>query len=148
MEKQLIIFGLNNEEYGIDILQVKEIIRMQDITKIPNCPSFVEGIINLRGTIIPIVHLKKRFNMEYSENNDETRIIIVNIDSKLVGFVVDKVLEVKRIDDKLIEDTKNIAVGIREDFISGIVKLDNRLIILLDFAKILTRDEKDSLAII
>lgn len=144
-EMQVVVFNLLGEEYCVDIMKVVEIIRMQDITKLPDAPRFVEGVINLRGKIIPVIDLKKRFNLKESDSGEDTRIIITNADGKIVGFIVDNVTEVLRLNENDIEALDNVTVGIDKDYILGIGKLDKRMLIMLDLNKVLSRDEKESL---
>jgi purine-binding chemotaxis protein CheW len=145
-EIQLVSFLLGEEEFGADILMVQEIIRMQPITRVPNAPHFVEGVINLRGKVIPIVDLRKRLNTEASEDTRKTRIIVVDIEGKITGFIVDSVSQVLRIAKNTIEPPPSIVIaGIESEYITGVSKLDDRLLILLDFSKILTKREKKEL---
>jgi len=142
MSKQIVIFKLSDEDFCVDINQVIEIIRLQTIIKVPNAPSFVEGITNLRGTVIPIVDLKKRFNLPLSEKNDNNRIIVVNVTSRPVGFIVDSVTEVLHVEDSAIQEAPDIIKGIGKEYITSIINLKDRLIINLDLHKILTEKEK------
>jgi purine-binding chemotaxis protein CheW len=145
-EIQLVSFLLGEEEFGADILMVQEIIRMQPITRVPNAPHFVEGVINLRGKVIPIVDLRKRLNTLASEDTRKTRIIVVDIEGKITGFIVDSVSQVLRIAKNTIEPPPSIVIaGIESEYITGVSKLDDRLLILLDFSKILTKREKKEL---
>jgi purine-binding chemotaxis protein CheW len=146
-EIQLVSFLLGEEEFGADILMVQEIIRMQSITRVPNAPHFVEGVINLRGKVIPIVDLRKRLNVSGElEDTRTVRIIVVDVEGKITGFIVDAVLQVLRIPKNTIEAAPSIVnAGIDSEYITGVSKLDDRLLILLDFNKILTRGEKQEL---
>ncbi|NMB53106.1 MAG: chemotaxis protein CheW [Leptolinea sp.] len=141
MEKQLVVFSLASEDYGIEIAVVESIIKMQDITKMPRSPAFVEGVINLRGVVLPVIDLAKRFGITECENNRDTRIVIVNIKNMKIGMIVSAVSEVLTIDDSVIESTPSIVTTVNSNFVSGIARLDSRLIILLDISKILTREE-------
>jgi len=141
---QLVTFKLENEEFGVDILKVQEINRMLTITKIPNAPSFVEGVINLRGKIIPIVDLRKRLGFNSRAYDKSTRIIVVELDGLVLGFIVDSVSEVLRVSESTVEPPPSIMGGIESDYIEGVGKLDNRLLILLELGKIFaTKDRKD-----
>lgn len=144
-ENQYVIFKLGNEEYGVDIMKVKEISEYRESTKVPNAPYFVDGIINLRGEIIPIINLKKRFNIENKGVNSDTRIIVININDKNVGFVVDEASQVLRIDEKNIEQAPEIIVGVDRQYINGVGKIDDKIVILLDLEKILSDEEKEKL---
>ena len=142
MSKQIVIFKLNNEDFCVDIMQVLEILSMQKIRKVPDVPDFIEGIFDLRGTIIPIIDLRKRFNMEKANINDNTRIIVVNLNKKSVGFIVDAVTEVLHIDEESIKEPPDIISGIGKEYIEAVVKLNDRLIIDLDLHRVLTEQEK------
>ena len=145
-EIQLVSFLLGEEEFGADILMVQEIIRMQPITRVPNAPHFVEGVINLRGKVIPIVDLRKRLNVEGIQDQKKIRIIVVDVDGKITGFIVDAVSQVLRIPKSIIEPAPSIVIaGIDSEYITGVSKLDDKLLILLDFSKILTGREKKEL---
>lgn len=145
-ELQLVSFLLGNEEFGADILMVQEIIRMVPITRVPNAPHFVEGVINLRGKVIPIIDLRKRLNLaSRTEANRNTRIIVVQFEGKTTGFIVDAVSQVLRIPVNIIEPPPDIIAGVDSEYISGVSKLEDRLLIILDFSKILTRKEKKEL---
>jgi len=135
-EQQNVIFKLDKVEYGIDILQVSEIVKMQAITKMPNTPAYMDGVINLRGSVIPIVDLKVKFNLERKEKDGHTRIIVVNVKNMTLGIIVDEVAEVIRINNEQVDDSSNISAQINDDYIHGVAKVDNRLIILLDLEKI------------
>ncbi|WP_434577249.1 chemotaxis protein CheW [Thermoanaerobacterium thermosaccharolyticum] len=142
MLNQIVIFKLNDEEFCVDIMDVLEIIRMQTITKVPDVPSFVEGIINLRGTVIPIIDLKKRLKLKLTNYDDDTRIIIIKINEKSVGFIVDSVTEVLHVENGSIKEAPDIIAGIGKEYIESVVSYEDRLIINLDLEKILTENEK------
>lgn len=143
-ERQLVVFSLLNEDYGIDIYKVQEIIQYRDITFVPKAPFFVRGVINLRGKIIPVIDLKERFSLQEKEITSDTRIIVVEISSQTVGLIVDSVTEVLRIPKDNIEPPPPVTT-IGADFIEGVGKLDERLIIILDIDKILSKEEKSEL---
>ena len=139
---QLISFMVGEEEYGLDILRVKEVIRIREITRLPQAPSFVKGIINLRGDVIPIIDLRDKFGLEHREYTAMTRVIVVDVDGKLVGMVVDAASQVVRIPADQIEPPPPIAGGLSVEYIRGVGKLDERLIILLQIDRILSTEEK------
>ncbi|MBI3600518.1 MAG: chemotaxis protein CheW [Nitrospinae bacterium] len=139
---QLVSFNIGNEEFAVDILKVQEINRMAEITRVPKSPPFVEGVINLRGKVIPIVDLRKRFNLEERKTTKETRIIVVDMDGKVVGLIVDAVSEVLRLPADTIEPPPPIVAGIEAEYIKGVGKLDDRLLILLDLNKIFSTEER------
>jgi len=139
---QLVSFKLGKEEFGVDILKVQEINRMLQITDMPNSPDFVEGIVNLRGRIIPVIDLKKRLKMKEKEYDNSTRIIVVELAGKTIGFIVDEVSEVLRIESNITEAPPDMVAGINSDYITAVAKLEDRLLILLDLNKVLTQEEE------
>lgn len=142
---QLVTFTIAHEEFGMDILKVQEIIRTLEITRVPRAPVFVEGVINLRGKVIPIIDLRRRFGMESKPHDKDTRIIVIEINGMIVGFVVDSVSEVLRIPASTVEPPPSIVSGIDSEYISGVGKLDNRLLIMIDLDKLLSEEEHSSL---
>ena len=142
---QLVSFSLGNEEFAVDILKVQEINRMIEITKVPKSPDFVEGVINLRGKVIPIIDLRRRFGLNAQEHDKQTRIIVVDIKGKIIGLVVDSVSEVLRLSSETIEPPPPMVAGVDAQYICGVGKLDNRLLILLDLNKILSSEENNIL---
>ena len=145
---QLVTFRLGNEEFSLDILRVQEIIRHMELTRVPRTPDFVDGVINLRGRVIPVLDLRKRFGLPSEERTNETRIIVVDVDNKTVGLKVDAVSEVLRLPADTVEPAPAIVTGAESDYIKGVGKLDGRLLILLDVEKILTRTERDALGLV
>ncbi|WP_406657469.1 chemotaxis protein CheW [Methanolobus sp. ZRKC2] len=140
---QLVVCQLAEEEYGVKISSVKEIIRIPDITKIPQIPDYVEGVINLRNKIIPVISLAGKFNLPQSETNDQSRIVIVEIGNIVAGMIVDAVTEVLRIPVGNIESAPEIITSkISEKYIEGVGKIDERLLILLDIDHIFTEEQK------
>ena len=133
---QLVSFVLAGEEFAVDILAVQEINRMMDLTRVPQSPPEVEGVINLRGKIIPVVDLRKRFGMPAVERTEQTRIVVVEINKRVLGFLVDRVNEVLRIDRGIVEPAPRMACSIESEFIAGVGKLEDRLLILLDLNKL------------
>ncbi len=142
---QLVTFHVGDEEFGVEILKVQEIIRMMGITRVPRAPDFVEGVINLRGRVIPIIDLRKRFGMSSREHDKHTRIIVVEINNVIVGFIVDSVSEVLRIPKDTVEEPPAIISGIESDYFSGVGKLEDRLLILLDLDRLLSKGEQGML---
>jgi len=140
-ELQLVIFRLAKEEYGLPIAKVHEINRLTPITKLPQTPEFMEGVTNLRGKIIPIFDLRKRFQLSTIENSDDTRIIIVAVKDQVVGIIVDAVHEVIKLSASAIEPPPPAFV-LDAQYIHGVGKMDNRLIILLDMDKVLSGPEE------
>ena len=142
---QLVSFMIGNEEFGVDILSVQEINKMTQITKVPNAPDFVEGVINLRGRVIPVIDLRTRLKLSKKEHDKDTRIIVVDIENKTIGFIVDAVNEVLRIPLNITEAPPEIVTGIDSDFIKSVGKLEDRLLILIDLNKILSSSDKKQL---
>lgn len=140
-EIKVIIFRLKNEEYGVDVSQVKSIERMERITRVPNTAPFVKGVINLRGVVIPIIDLRNRFGIEHLEYNDSTRIVIVNVDDVEVGLIVDAANDVIDIPVNSIEPPPKAVGGVESKYLRGVAKLSNRLLILLNLDKVLNPDE-------
>ena len=145
---QLVSFMLDNEEYGVEVLKVREIIRMPTITKMPNTPSYVEGVINLRGKVIPIISMRKRFGLMESEHSNQTRIMVMDVAGTLTGFIVDAVSEVIRIHSSEIQPPPSMVVsgGIGQEFITGVFNHLERLLIIMDVDRMFTDDERDSFA--
>ncbi len=134
---QLVTFSLGSEEYAVDILKVQEINRMKEITRIPNAPSYVEGVINLRGKVMPVIDLRKKFGLESQENDAQSRIMIIDVQGMTIGLVVDAVSEVLRIPSDIVDPTPPVASEAGTEFITGIAKLEDRLIILLDMDRLI-----------
>ncbi len=142
---QLVGFKIGQEEFGINILAVQEIIKIIDITTVPNASEYIAGVINLRGRIIPIVHLRKRLHLPVIETDKNTRIIVVEIEEKTIGFIVDEVQEVLRISTDITEKPPELVAGVDSEYITAVAKLDNRLLILLDLDKTLANDNLEEL---
>ncbi len=140
---QLVTFQLAGEEYGVDILKVHEIKRLKEIgiTYVPRAPEFVEGVINLRGDVIPIIDLGKRFGLDNQKSDKETRIIVVKQDEKYIGLTVDRVNEVLNVEEEVIEEPPPEISQIDSFFISGIANYEERLVIVLDINNILSPRE-------
>lgn len=144
-ERQLVVFQLGAEFYGVDIARVHEIIRLQTITRVPRAPAFVEGVINLRGKVIPVVDLRRRFGLESSEHTRASRIVVVEIGDNVVGVIVDGVSEVLRVTGASIEPPSPVVAGIESEYIYGIARLDDRLVILLDLDRVLVLADRRAL---
>lgn len=134
---KVIVFQLADKEYAIPVSCVSGIEKLMHITRVPKTPQFVKGVINLRGVVTPIIDLRERFNIPVSENEDTTRIIIVSVEDMEVGFVVDSANDVLDIAASSIEPQPEVVGSLEEEFISGVAKLDKRLLILLHLEKVL-----------
>jgi len=144
--RQFISFAVGAEEYGLDLLRVKEVIRMRQITWLPKAPSCVKGIINLRGDVIPIMDLRERFGLVAQEQTAMTRVIVVEVDGKPVGMVVDSASQVVRVPvDQFEPPPIMIGAGAR-DFVNAVAKLGDRLIIMIDVDRILSAEEMSQIA--
>jgi len=140
---QLVSFNLEKEEYGINVLMVREIIRMLSITRVPNTPHYVEGVINLRGKVIPIISLRRKFDLEEAEYDKRTRIMVMEVVGELMGFIVDEVSEVIRISEREIQPPPPVvASGIEQECMAGVINQADRLLVLLDLEKMFSDDEK------
>lgn len=143
---QLVTFSIGEEEFGVNILKVQEIIRTMEITKVPRAPEFVEGVINLRGKVIPIIDLRRRFGLAPKAHDKNTRIIVIEINNIIVGFVVDAVSEVLRIPASTVEPPPPVVAGVESDYISGVGQLQDRLLIMLDLDKLLSSEDVEMLS--
>ena len=145
MEQQIVIFKLAEEYFGIEISTVESIVKLQKITRIPHAPDYMKGVINLRGEILPVMDLEKRFNQHDFEMTSETRIVVINIGGVKIGMIVSGVSEVLNIEDSVIEKTPPILTTMETEFITGVVKLEARLVILLDLARVLSLQEMNAI---
>jgi purine-binding chemotaxis protein CheW len=146
-ENQFVTFSIGEETYGVEVLRVQEIIGMTQITHVPNAVSFMKGVINLRGAVVPVVDMRIKFGMSERGYDSFTVIIIVEVKGRLVGMIVDTVSDVANIPIESIQDTPHFTAKIETDFIKGIGQLENRLVIILDVERIMTSDEIRSLDI-
>jgi len=145
-ELQVVGFRIGRETFGLPISMVREIVRVPEITAVPNAPDYIEGVINLRGRIIPVVDLRKRFGVKSSEANKKNRIVVVELGARAIGLVVNSASEVLRIPPSEIEEPHTVFQEGELDFITGVGKLKGRLVILLDLNRILQRGELSGLA--
>lgn len=141
LESKLIVFRLENEEYALSVQYVGSIERVLPITRVPSTPDFVKGVINLRGVVTPVIDLKKRFHGVDTEFTNQTRIIIVHIEDITVGIIVDSANDVVDIDRNQIEAPPEVVGSVEAEYITGVIKLNNRLLILLDLDKVLNEVE-------
>lgn len=142
--RQLVIFDINEESFGVEITQVREIIKPMEIFKVPNTPDFIEGLINLRGKVHTIFNLRKKFNLPVREFDESTKIIIVNVNSITVGFIVDEVNEIVRVEDEDIESTPQSITTLNKKYLSGVAKLGDRIVLILDLSMVLTASEEEA----
>ena len=140
-EMKVIVFQLNHEEYGVDIMQVRSIEKMLPITRVPRAPGFVKGVINLRGVVTPVVDLRKRFSFSELEETEETRIIIVHVDGTEVGLIVDGASDVIDLNEEQIEPPSDLVGGVKAEYLQGVANLEDRLLIMLNLKKVLNPGE-------
>jgi len=141
-ELKVIVFGIGNEEYGIEVDKVRTIERMSPITRVPKTPSFIKGVINLRGVVVPVINLSGRFNLPESEVTEHTRIIVVAVNEMEVGFIVDTANDVIDINSDIIDTPPEIVGGIQAKYLDGIAKIgDDRLLIMLNLSEVLNKTE-------
>jgi len=145
MEDQFVVFDLANEYFGVDIGAVEGIIKMQSITAVPHAPAFVEGVTNLRGEVLPVIDLRRRFGLPVAEATKQTRVVVIDVGGTKVGMVVDGVSEVLRVSEEDVEPLSPIVSTVDSAFITGIAKMADRLIILLDLARVLSVEERSEL---
>lgn len=141
-EKQLVVFKLHNEEFGVEITDVREIVKVGHITRLPHVADYIEGVTNLRGEVIPVISLRKRFGLEAQDNTQDTRIIMLEVNGSMVGFIVDSVTETLRLAESAIEPPPSNIAGLKAHYLAGVGKLEDRLLILLEVDKILTSEEQ------
>ncbi|MRH42111.1 chemotaxis protein CheW [Aquibacillus halophilus] len=134
---KIIVFKLDHQEYGAEIQQVLSIERLQDIIELPQSPNFIQGVMNLRGNVTPVIDLKSRLNMKSTEVTEQTRVLIANINEIQIGFIVDVATDVIDIESSKIESTPKITRGDNSNFIKGVAKLSDRLLLLLDLEHVL-----------
>jgi purine-binding chemotaxis protein CheW len=134
---QYVTFTLDGEEYGVEVLKVQEIIGYQGFTKVPSVPSFVKGVINLRGLVVPVVDLRLKFNMDEKVYDKFTVILIMEVNGRTIGAIVDTVSDVLTLDAEDVQETPDFSSGVSVDFIAGMGRLEDKLIIMLDIEKVL-----------
>jgi purine-binding chemotaxis protein CheW len=140
---QLVSFKLGKEEYGVEVLKVREIIRVPIITRVPNTPHYIEGVINLRGKVIPIISLRKRFALDIALNDAKSRIMVMLMNNELTGFIVDSVAEVVRISTNEIQPAPPVVAGsVDQECLSGVINREDRLLVLLDLERLFSQEEQ------
>jgi purine-binding chemotaxis protein CheW len=145
-EVQLVLFKMSGSEFGVEIHQVREINRVGEITKVPKAPDFLEGVMNLRGRIVPVVDLKKRFKLPAVEETSQSRVIITEVGDQFIGLWVDKVTEVLKVAPSAVAPPPEMILTIAGEYLSGLVEVKDRLVILLNLPRILRLDEIKALA--
>jgi purine-binding chemotaxis protein CheW len=136
--QQILIFKLNNEEFGVDIAQIDSIIPPKEIVKVPNTPEFIEGLLSLRGKVYTIFNLRKKFHFPNIESDENTKIVIVNVNSMMIGFIADEVKEIIKIEDEAINANSETIAGLSKKFLSGAAKVDERIVLILDLSQTLS----------
>ncbi|HBJ2620861.1 TPA: purine-binding chemotaxis protein CheW [Clostridium botulinum] len=144
-EMKILIFGLNNEYYASDIKDIERILGYEEPTILPDSPNFVKGVINYQESILPIISLSTKFNLGNDEQSEEKKIIVVKQGHKRFGIIVENVYEVKDIDSELIEISPEITTTLSRNYINGLIRLDKKIVILLDVDKILSTEEEQSM---
>lgn len=146
-ERQIVTFLLGEDEFGADIMDVKEIIRVPDITRVPHAPDYVEGVCSLRGNVLPIIDGRARFNLERKNKDENSRVLVIDVGGKATGIIVDKVSEVMRVNTTDIEEPPQVVKNLDANFLDGVVKLNNgkRLVMLLDVVRALSANSRDSI---
>lgn len=143
---QYVSFLLEGEEYGVPIMRVQEIIRFEKLTRVPQSSPYVRGVLNLRGRVMPVIDLRRKFRLPEREADRRTRIIVVDIRGQSMGMVVDEVSEVINIDSSRIDPAPELGTKVDTEFIKGMGKLEDRLVIILEIDKVLTDDEVEEAA--
>ena len=144
-ESQLVVFVMENEEFACSIQNVREVLKMIKVTPLPRSLDFVEGVINMRGEVLPVIDLRKRFSLPEAERTDESRIIIVEVEERMVGLIVDSVREVLSMPNQQIQEAPSQVAGGKTDLIMGVGKVEDRMLIILDLDRILTSEEQMAL---
>lgn len=135
VDNQLVVFRFDDEEYGVEISYVQEIIRIPQVTKIPDVPPYMEGVINLRGKVVPVIDLKEKFGLGQSQRHEDSRLLVLNLEGAIIGIVVDDVSEVLQLDESLMETLPENIDGVNGNCLKGVGKMDGRLLLLLDIEK-------------
>ncbi|GAB4263517.1 MAG: chemotaxis protein CheW [Deferrisomatales bacterium] len=144
-DRQLVTFRVGEEEFGVDILSVREIHRVMDVTRVPHAPEFVDGVVNLRGQVVPVVDLRKRFGLEPAAPGRSTRIVVVELGTVVVGFLVDAVCQVRRVAADALDAPPPLVAGLAREYIEAVARVEDGLLILLDLRRLLDRREADEL---
>ncbi|WP_027625853.1 chemotaxis protein CheW [Clostridium lundense] len=141
-ELKILIFNINDEYYATDIMEVERILGFEEPTKLPDSPSFVDGVINYEGNILPVISLSRRFGLKESERKSDSKIIVAKQNNNKIGIIVDIVSEVRDVNEDNVEEPPEIVSGISKRYIKGLIKIDKKIIIFLNLGNILTEEEK------
>ncbi len=144
-QMQVVIFKIEEERYGVPIHQVQSIERWMETTRVPKTLSFIKGVVNLRGTITPVIDVRERFGMSTKEADDDTRIVVVGIDAMTVGMVVDAVLDVVMVDEEEVKEPPRVVGGVAAEYLNGVVSLASGVLVLLNLGRILSDVEERQL---
>lgn len=144
-ELKILIFSINDEYYATDIMEVERILGYEPSTKLPDVPEFVDGVINYEGKVLPVISLAKRFDIENSKITSNSKLIVVKYENGKIGVIVDLVSEVKDVSSDNIEEPPEVVSGISKRYLKGLIKIDNKIIIFLNMAQILSEEEKELL---
>ncbi len=144
---QVVSFRLHQEEYAIEITKAKEIILVEGVTRVPQMPEFIEGVINLRGNVIPVVDLRKRFQLPVAELSEQSRIVVTRMESKIIGLIVDSVSQVMKIPKSQIQPPPDTIANLAGEYLTGIAKVENTMIMILDIDRIISSEESKELTI-
>ncbi|HWK89380.1 MAG TPA: chemotaxis protein CheW [Longimicrobium sp.] len=142
---QLVTFRVGGQEFGLDVFSVQEILPWRGVTAVPRAPAFVEGVLDVRGAVVPVVDLRRRFELAQATHDDDTRIVLVEFGAERLGLVVDAVTEVLRVPETAISSPPAYIKGLAAEFVRGIVRLDERLVILVDMDRVLSSQERIAL---
>jgi purine-binding chemotaxis protein CheW len=145
-EVKLAISLLENQPYAIDIMKIKQIIRPMKITKLPKAPDFLEGVINLRGVVIPVIDMRKRFSLPPRGEGEETKVIIASVDRRIVGIIVDEVTEVIPVQRSEIQPPPRVVKGVEATYLLGVCRYQDDILLILNLDEILTAEEKITLS--
>ena len=145
-EIQLAVFLLDGQQYGLDIVKIKQIVRPLKITKLPQAPGFLEGVVNLRGVVIPVIDMRKRFGLSARDSESNTKVIIASVARKVVGIIVDDVTEVIPVPQHEIQPPPRVVHGVQSNYLLGVCRYKDDILLILNLDEILTAEEKISLA--
>ncbi len=143
--RQLVVFRLGADHFGVDVLSIREVLRYAPLTPMPNAPDFVEGVFSVRGSTVPVIDLRRRFGLTDPEIGLETRILVVDLDGSRMGVIVDDVLDVRKVPESQISDPPPFLRGISAEYIGGVARMEDGLVVILEMGRVLTSDERIAL---